>query len=383
MTLSLTSKLPDVGTTIFSVMSALANEHGAINLSQGFPDFEPPRALRERVSHHINSRHNQYPPMHGIPELREQISAQINRRYGVTRDPESEITITSGATEALFSTIAALVAPGDDVIVFDPAYDSYDPAVRLAGGRCVHVPLDEHTFRIDFERFAAALTDRTRLVIVNTPHNPAGSVLTPADLDAVAALLQPRNCYLLSDEVYENIVFDGHAHATAVAHPLLASRTVAVFSFGKTYHATGWKVGYSVAPPEVTKEIRRVHQFNTFTTATPLQWALADFMREHSEFADGISPFYQEKRDLFAKLIADTGFALQSCAGTYFQVADYSRIADKPDVEFARWLTTEIGVAVIPISVFCREPIQRRLVRFCFAKENETLQQAAERLCKI
>lgn len=383
MAIPLTSKLPDVGTTIFSVMSALANEYSAINLSQGFPDFEPPRELRERVTHHINSRHNQYPPMHGIPELREQIAAQIKRRYGVDRDPESQITITSGATEALFSTIAALVAPGDDVIVFDPAYDSYDPAVRLAGGHCVHVPLDEGTFRIDFERLATALTDKTRLVIVNTPHNPAGSVLTPGDLDNLATLLASRNCYLLSDEVYENIVFDGQAHATALAHPVLAERTVAVFSFGKTYHATGWKVGYSVAPPEMTTEIRRVHQFNTFTTATPLQWALADFMREHSDFADGISPFYEEKRNLFAALIADTGFSLRSCAGTYFQVADYSDVTDKPDVEFARWLTTEIGVAVIPISVFCREPIQRRLIRFCFAKEDATLRQAAERLCKI
>ena len=383
MSLSLTSKLPDVGTTIFSVMSGLANKHGAINLSQGFPDFEPPQELRDRVAHHLNSGHNQYAPMHGIQDLRERISVQIERRYGVLRDPEHEVTITSGATEALFSTIAALVGAGDEVIVFDPAYDSYDPAIRLAGGRCMHVPLDEDTFNIDFDRLARALNEKTRLVIINSPHNPAGSVLKNTDLDELAALLGPRDCYLLSDEVYENIVFDDHRHVSVVGHPELDARSVAVFSFGKTYHATGWKVGYCVAAPEITTEIRRVHQFNTFTTATPLQWALADFMTAEPHYADGISAFYEEKRNLFAELLGDTAFSLQPCAGTYFQLADYSAVSDLPDVEFARWLTVEAGVAVIPVSVFCKEPMHRRLIRFCFAKEDATLERAAERLCKI
>ena len=377
------SKLPDVGTTIFSVMSALAADSGAINLSQGFPDFEPPIRLREAVTHHINSGHNQYPPMHGVPALREAIARRFASRYNVNLDPDREITITSGATEAIFCAITALCHPGDDVILFDPAYDCYAPAVRLAGGRAVHLALTGDRFRIDFERLERALSKRTRLVILNSPHNPTATTISRADLDQLASVLAPHDCWLLSDEVYDTIVFDGEEHLSVVAHPQLRDRSIAVFSFGKTYHATGWKVGYAVAGTKITDELRRIHQYNTFATAAPLQWAIADFMNQEPGFEATLRSLYADKRDHFASAMQTSRFRLPQSAGTYFQLAEYSAVSDKPDTEFARWLTTDVGVAAIPISVFCQQPLVGNWVRFCFAKEAATLTDATRRLSAI
>jgi methionine aminotransferase len=378
------SKLPRVGTTIFTVMTRLAEKHAAVNLSQGFPDFQPPARLVELVARHLQAGNNQYAPMAGVLALREAIAAKIDRLYGARPDAEEEITVTSGATEALFCAIHAVVRSGDEVVVFDPAYDSYEPAVTLAGGRTVHVPLNGASFAIDWERLAAALSDRTRLVIINSPHNPSGALLDRADLDQLASLLRPYRCYVLSDEVYEHIVFDGAKHTTILAHAELAARSFAVFSFGKTYHATGWKTGYCVAPRALSAELRRVHQYVTFATVTPLQHALADFTRECPEHYLGLSEFYAEKRARFIDLMAGSRFRFTPSRGTYFQLADYGAISDAPDTEFARWLTAEHGVAVIPISVFYEEPPPgARLVRFCFAKQSSTLEAAAERLANV
>lgn len=378
-----TSKLPDVGTTIFTIMSKLAADHEAINLSQGFPDFQPPAELIDRVEAHLAAGHNQYPPMAGIEPLRRAIALTVERLYGVAPSPEHEITVTSGATEALYCAIQAVVGPGEDAIVFDPAYDSYDPAVRLAGGRCLHLPLAPPEFAIDWQRLADTLSTKTRLVIVNSPNNPTGRVLGSEDLDRLADLLRPYDCYVLADEVYEHIVFDGRSHATVLAHEELAARSFAVFSFGKTYHATGWKVGYCIAPSALSAEFRRIHQFVTFATTAPLQYAFADSLLEHPEHYRSLSAFYQEKRDLFAEFMTESRFRLLPSHGTYFQLADYSAIADSDDREFARWLTIEHKVAVIPVSAFYREPPAQRLVRFCFAKEPETLRAAASRVCLL
>jgi len=379
----LESKLPNVGTTIFTVMSQLAEQHNAINLSQGFPDFQPPAELIERVTRHLEAGRNQYAPMAGVRELREAIAGKLRALYGVHADPETEITVTPGATEALFAAIHAVVRAGDEVVVFDPAYDSYEPAVTLAGGRTLHVPLERPSFSIDWQRLKSVLSDRTRLVIVNSPHNPSGALLTDDDLAELAALLRPYGCYVLSDEVYEHIVFDGR-HATVLAHPELKERSIAVFSFGKTYHATGWKVGYAVAPRFLTEELRKVHQYLAFSTVTPLQYALADFVRERPEHYLSLPDFYRAKRDLFIELLAGSRFELAPARGTYFQLADYGRISSEPDTEFARRLTVEHGVAVIPISVFCAEPPPgATLVRFCFAKQEQTLREAAARLAGV
>ena len=321
----LDSKLPGVGTTIFTVMSRLADEAGAINLSQGFPDFQPPQRLLDLVAEHLRRPHHQYAPMMGIPALREQIAAKVEALYGHRADPETEVTVTSGATEALFCAIHALVRAGEEVVVLDPAYDSYDPAVALTGARTRHVPLVAPAFTIDWERLEACLNSRTRLVIVNSPHNPSGSVLEPADLDRLAALLAGRDCYVLSDEVYEHIVFDGRKHASVLAHPELRGRSFAVFSFGKTYHATGWKIGYCVAPAALTAEFRRVHQFNTFTTVTPLQHALADFLALGPEHHASLAGFYQEKRDFFLEAMRGTRFSMKPSAGTYFPAGRLQR----------------------------------------------------------
>jgi methionine aminotransferase len=378
------SKLPQIGTTIFTVMSALAERHGAINLSQGFPDFEPPAKLVEAVTRHMLEGRNQYPPMMGIAPLRERIADKALQLYGVEVNPDTEVTISSGATEALLCSIHALVRPGDEVIVFDPAYDSYEPAILLAGGSVVHVPLTPGLFRIDFEQLAARLSPATRLVIINTPHNPTGSLLYQDDLDRLATLLAPyQQCYVLSDEVYEHICFDPSGHASVIATEGLKQRSMAVFSFGKTYHATGWKVGYCIAPPALTTEFRRVHQFNTFTTATPLQWALADYMASDPQHYLELPDFYRHKRDLFRNLLQESGFELLPCEGTYFQLADYSSLSDLDDVAFSRWLTERHKVAVIPISVFCEQQPDARWVRFCFAKQEATLEEAADRLCRI
>jgi methionine aminotransferase len=376
----LASKLPSSGTTIFTVMTKLAEQHGAINLAQGFPDFQPPERLQELVSYHVRAGRNQYAPMIGAQSLREAIAAKIETLYGARVDPEAEITITSGATEAIFDAIQAVVRHGDDVIVLDPAYDSYEPSITLAGGRTIHVPLQAPLFALDWGRIDAALTARTRLVIINSPHNPTGTLLTHADLDRLAKLLRPYECWVVSDEVYEHVIFDGAAHSSVLAHAELAARSFAVFSFGKTYHATGWKVGYCVAPKELTTEFRRVHQYVTFATTTPIQHAIADYLAEAPDHYRRLPDFYQQKRDYFARMLADSRFALLPARGTYFQLADYSAITDRSDVEFARWLTAERGVAAIPISVFYARAPNDRLVRFCFAKEARTLDAAADRL---
>ncbi|HEY5791631.1 MAG TPA: pyridoxal phosphate-dependent aminotransferase [Gammaproteobacteria bacterium] len=378
------TRLPGVGTTIFTVMSQLAAEHGALNLSQGFPDFDGPPALRERLRHHVEHGRNQYAPLAGIAPLRERIAEKVALLYGRRVDPEREVTVTPGATEALYCAVTALVRPGDEVVVLDPAYDSYVPSITLAGGTPVRVPLALPGFAIDWQRLAEAVGPRTRLVIVNFPHNPSGAVLDAADLERLAGLLRPTGALLLADEVYEHLVFDGRAHASVLGHAELAERAFVVSSFGKTYHVTGWKTGYCVAPPALTAELRKVHQFVTFVGVTPIQWALADFMAAHPEHVAELPAFYQAKRDRFCAGLAGSRFRFTPTPGTYFQLADYGAIADCDDVSMARRLTAEHGVAAIPVSVFyAAPPPGLRLVRFCFAKEDATLERAAQRLCAI
>ena len=377
------SKLPDVGTTIFTVMSARAAEVGAINLSQGFPDFAVPEALREALARHVHAGQNQYAPMAGVLALREQVAASVLRHHGRRVDPVDEVTVVPGATEAIFCAIMASVMPGDEVILFDPAYDSYEPSVRMAGGRAVRIPLQPPAFRIDWQRVKEALGPRTRLIVINTPHNPTGSMLDAADLDALEELLSHSDALLLSDEVYEHLVYDGRRHLSVLSRPALAERAFAVFSFGKTFHATGWKTGYCVAPPALTTEFRRVHQFVTFVAVTPIQHALADFMRDHPEHIAGLGAFYQAKRDFFCDALEGSGWQGERASGSFFQLLDYSRIADVPDTEMAERLVREHGVAAIPISVFYEAPPPMRVLRFCFAKQEQTLRQGAERLLAI
>lgn len=378
------SKLPGVGTTIFTVMSKLAAEHGAINLSQGFPDFQPPPQLAAKVARAISEGRNQYAPMAGLEPLRAAIAAMLASHHRITADPSDEITITSGATEALFAAIQAVVRAGDEVIVFDPCYDSYVPAIELAGGRALRLPLTARAFGIDWDRFAAALSPRTRLVVVNSPHNPSGSLLSTDDHARLASLLRGRQCFVLSDEVYEHVTFDGQRHASVLANPELAERSFAVFSFGKTFHATGWKVGYCVAPKPLTAELRKVHQYLTFSTSTPMQQAIAEYLVEAPAHYRELGGFYQIRRDYFANALSSTGFRPLDCRGTYFQLADYGEVSDLDDVDFCRWLTIEHGVAAIPVSVFyASAPRRQRLVRFCFAKEFPTLDAAVERLRSI
>lgn len=381
----LTSKLPAVGTTIFTRMSALAAECGAINLSQGFPDFDGPLALREALARQALQGNQQYAPMSGLAALREQVAAKVARSYGRLLDPETEVTITPGATEAIFCAVQALVRAGDEVIVFDPSYDSYAPAVQLAGGRCVHVPLSLPDFAIDWDLLESRISARTRLIILNSPHNPSGALLGDDDLRLLASLIRERDIYLLSDEVYEHLVYDGIRHASVLAHEELYARALVVSSFGKTYHVTGWKTGYVLAPPALSAELRKVHQFVTFCGVTPVQAALAEFMAAHPEHVDELPAFYQAKRDLFCAQLAESRFTFTPTPGTYFQLADYSQIRpDLDDMAMAEWLAREQGVAVIPVSVFYQEPpAGLRLVRFCFAKRDETLRAAAERLCRV
>lgn len=381
----LQSKLPKVGTTIFTRMSQLAAEVGALNLSQGFPDFASPLALIEAAAQHLRSGANQYAPMTGLPRLREQVALKVAALYGRAVSAETEVTITPGATEAIFCAVQALIRPGDEAIVLDPCYDSYEPAVELAGGRCVHVALALPDFAVDWQRLTDAITPRTRLIFINSPHNPSGALLTPADLDQLAALIRGRDIHLISDEVYEHLVFDGASHASVLAHDELYARAWVVSSFGKTYHVTGWKTGYVVAPPALTAELRKVHQFVTFVAVTPLQHALADFMASHPEHIAELPAFYQAKRDLFCDQLAGSRFSFTRTPGTYFQLADYSAIRpDLDDVAMAEWLTREQGVAAIPVSVFYQQPpADMRLVRFCFAKREETLLQAGEKLSAV
>ena len=381
----ISSKLPNVGTTIFTTMSNLAAQTGALNLSQGFPDFDGPPALLDAVGRHVQAGHNQYAPTTGLPALREQIAAKVARLYGRTVSPDSEVTITPGATQAIFCAIQAVIRNGDEVIVFDPCYDSYEPSVELAGGKCVHVQLDAVDFTIDWQQLGEAITARTRMIVINTPHNPSGALISAAEMDRLAAMIADRDIYILSDEVYEHLVFDGVAHASVLAHEQLFQRAFVVSSFGKTYHVTGWKTGYVVAPPALTAELRKVHQYVSFCGVTPLQYALADYMAEQPGHVDELPGFYQAKRDLFCDLLTDSRFKFTRTPGTYFQLVDYSAIRpDLNDVDMALWMTREHGVASIPISVFYRTPVPgQRLVRLCFAKREETLREAAQRLCRI
>ena len=381
--MQITSKLPAVGTTIFSVMSQLAMEHKAVNLGQGFPDFEPPEALRDAVTRAMAEGRNQYAPGIGLAGLREAIARKTLRLYGHTVNPDTEVTVTSGATEAIFSAISALVRQGDEVIVFDPAYDCYEPAIDLQGARAVHIPLEQPTFAIDWQRVREAITPRTRMILVNSPHNPSGAVLSPADLDALAELVRDTDIVVLSDEVYEHIVYDGAAHQSVLRHPELAARSVVVSSFGKTYHCTGWKVGYAVAPAALSAEFRKVHQYVTFCTFHPAQVAFAEFLESHPEHYLELPAFYQAKRDRFRALLAPSRFKLLDVPGGYFQLVDYSAIRDEDDLAFCQWLVREGGVAAIPLTPFCATPPGTRLARLCFAKSDATMEQAAERLCRL
>lgn len=378
------SRLPNVGTTIFTVMSRLAAEHGAINLSQGFPDFSPPDLLLERMAHHLHAGANQYPPMAGVAPLREAIAEKVGRLYGARYDAEREITVTAGATQALFTAIAACVRPGDEVIVFAPVYDSYIPAITLQGGATRVINLKPPALRPDWAAVAAAIGPRTRMIILNTPHNPTGTVWTAEDMSELAKLVRNTDIVLLGDEVYEHIVFadgpTGGRHESLARLPELRERSFVVSSFGKTYHITGWKIAYCLAPAELTAEFRKVHQFNVFTVHHPSQLALADFMNAVPGFADELAEFYRRKRDFFRQQLAGSRFELLPCDGAYFQLARYGRIADMPDTEFARWLTIEKGVAVIPVSAFMPDGTDHGLIRFCFAKGEATLAAAGARL---
>lgn len=384
MRVHIETKLPKVGTTIFTVMSQLAQQSGAINLSQGFPDFDPPEGLIAAFEKHMRSGSNQYAPMTGAPALRAEIAAKVKRIYGARVSPDTEVTVTSGATEALYAAMAAVLRPGDQVLLFDPAYDAYEPAAELQGATTIRLPLKTPGFRIDWEAVADILSSNSvRLIVLNSPHNPTGAVLESDDLDHLETLLAGSQTMILSDEVYEHMVFDEQSHHSMLSRPVLAARSFVVSSFGKTYHATGWKIGYCVAPQPLTDEFRKVHQYLTFCTITPAQLAYADFMAAYPDFAAGISEFYAAKRDRFCAALEQTRFKFEPADGTYFQLADYSEISGELDMEFVHGLTTRHGVAAIPISVFYDSPPEQRLVRFCFAKDDATLDRAGELLCKI
>lgn len=369
------SKLPLVGTTIFTVMSKLANENNAINLSQGFPDFDCDRVLLDLVHHHMLKGHNQYAPMQGLPVLREVIAAKFASLYGVHYDADKEITVTAGGTQALYSTISALIHEGDEAIIFTPAYDSYEPAIQLHKGIVHQIPLEGDDFHINWEKVRATITSKTKLIVVNTPHNPTGSILTANDLDSLAQAVKGTNIVVLSDEVYEHIVFDGEKHFSLCTHPELAQRTVIVASFGKVFHITGWKMGYMVGPENLMHEIRKAHQYQVFCVNTPVQHALAEYMKLPENYL-GLNDFYQEKRDYFLNGIRSSRFTFKPSKGTYFQLLDYSAISNENDVDFAKRLTIEHKLASIPISVFYAVPPKQQYLRFCFAKKKETLDKA-------
>ncbi|SFB99891.1 2-keto-4-methylthiobutyrate aminotransferase apoenzyme [Cupriavidus sp. OV038] len=376
------SRLPKVGTTIFTVMSALAAEKNAVNLGQGFPDFDCDARIVDAVAHAMRTGHNQYPPMAGVPALRQAIAGKIATLYDHTYDWNTEITITAGATQGLLTAILCAVHPGDEVIVLEPCYDSYLPAIEMAGGVAVPVTLEAPAFRIPFDKLAAAITPKTRMILINTPHNPTGTIWRADDMQKLADLLAGTDILLLSDEVYEHMVYDGQRHESVSRHPELARRSFVVSSFGKTYHVTGWKIGYVAAPAALSNEFRKVHQFNVFTVNTPVQFGLADYMADPAPYLD-LAGFYQAKRDYFRTGLASTRFKLLPSDGTYFQCVDYSAISDMSEADFSMWLTREIGVAAIPVSAFYSQPRESGVVRFCFAKKEETLKLALDRLAKI
>jgi methionine aminotransferase len=388
---SFPSRLPNVGTTVFTVMSALAAEHQAINLGQGFPDFPCDRKLITSVNDAMLADRNQYPPMIGIAELRHGISQKIKNLYGHDYDSESEITITAGGTQGILTTILACVSPGDEVVIIEPAYDSYRPSIELAGGKTIAISLelrrDAHgqvaSYEIPWDALANAINSKTRLLLINSPHNPTGMVWQKADLERLAQLVKNTSTLILSDEVYEHMVYDGAVHHSVASHPELAARSFLISSFGKTYHVTGWKVGYVAAPPALTKEFRKVHQFNVFTINTPMQYGLASYLADASHYLN-LPAFYQAKRDFFRAGLEKTSFKLLSTPGTYFQCADYSALnipqAKLNEADFCKWLTTEVGVAAIPVSAFYDRPTESGVIRFCFAKQEQTLATALQRL---
>ena len=380
--MDLTSKLPALGLTIFSEMTQLANDVGAINLSQGFPDFEVDPELTGLVAYYMREGYNQYAPMQGVALLRERIAAKVFELYSAGYDPASEITITSGATEALFAAITAVVGRQDEVIVFEPAFDSYVPVIELCGGTPVYIQLKFPEYTVDWDEVRATISDKTRLIILNFPHNPTGAVLSYADIKQLTQIVQDTNIVIVSDEVYEHIVFDGYPHLSLSAYPELAERSFVISSFGKTYHVTGWKLGYCLAPGNLSKEIQMIHQYLTFASNTPMQHAFAEFIRKKEIYLQ-LSGFYQKKRDLFQAFIEKSRFNVLPCRGTYFQMLDYSSITDEPDLDFARRLTVDHGVAAIPPSVFYHRKNDYKVLRFCFAKKDETLEEAAEKLCGV
>jgi methionine transaminase len=379
---TLFSKLPKVGLSIFAKMSGLAQQHQALNLAQGFPDFEVSPLLIERVNQAMRAGHNQYAPMPGVMALREQIAIKTADCYGAVYDPNTEITVTAGATQAIFTAITALVREGDEVVVFNPAYDCYDPAIELAGGKTIHINLKYPHFSIDFAELKRVINRKTRMIIINSPHNPTGALISASDLKQLEKLVHNTDIIVLSDEVYEHIVFDGQSHQSVCSYPQLAERSVVVSSFGKTYHTTGWKLGYMLAPADLTAELRKVHQFNVFAVNTPMQYAMAETLKNKDEYLQ-LGAFYQQKRDLFVSMIAPSKFQILPAAGTYFQCLDYSAISDQRDVDFAVELVEKHGLASIPTSVFYHQDPNLRVLRFCFAKGQETLQKAAEVLNKL
>ena len=377
------TKLPKVGTTIFSVMSQLATQHKAVNLGQGFPDFDGPQSLRDALAVAMNSGKNQYAPMTGVPKLREQIALKTEKLYGRKVSADNEITVTSGATEALFAAIAAVVHSGEEVIVLDPCYDSYEPAIELAGAHAVHIPLKLPDFSVDWQRVKDAVTAKTRMILINSPHNPSGAVLEGNDLEALAEIVRGTEIFVLSDEVYEHIIFDGLEHQSVLRHAELSARSFVISSFGKTYHCTGWKVGYCIAPAQLSAEFRKVHQYLTFCTFNPAQWAFADALESDPQHYLDLPAFYQARRDRFRALLAPSKLKLLPVRGAYFQLVDYSTISQKDDLNFCEWLVREAGVAAIPVSAFYETPPNARLIRLCFAKGDDTLSTAAERLCQL
>jgi methionine transaminase len=373
------SRLPEIGTTIFTVMARMAQQHNAINLSQGFPDFPVSDKLIKLISHFMEAGHNQYAPMEGVGPLRQIVADVFTREYNRGLDPEKEVTITTGGMEALFSVISALVTPGDEIIVFNPAYDSYDPAIKLNGGVPIHINLMPPFFRIDWDEVKSRLSRRTKLIIINTPHNPTGTVLTDHDLKTLEELALKNGFYVLSDEVYERVIFDGNIHHSVLRYPGLASQSAAIFSFGKIFHATGWKVGFVISPAYLMKEIRKTHQFITFSVNTPVQLALAEFMSDSSNYKH-LGSFYQKKRDYFLAEISGSSFEPLPCHGSYFQLLSYSSVSSKPDKEMAEWLTKEQKLASIPVSAFYHDKTDHSLLRFCFAKTEQTLAKAGQLL---
>ncbi len=380
--MNITSRLPETGTSIFTVMSRMAMEHGAINLSQGFPDFPVSETLIGLIHANMKAGHNQYAPMPGVPALRKIISDVVHKTYHHSVDPETEITITAGGTEALFSVITALVQANDEVILFDPSYDSYAPAIRLNGGTPIHINLTPPDFSIDWDQVKARINARTKLIMINTPHNPSGAVLTEKDLKTLEEIVLKYGIIVVSDEVYERIIFDGIAHQSVLKYPALASHSVAVFSFGKTFHATGWKIGYTVAPEILTKEIRKAHQFITFSVNTPVQMAMAEYMTNPENYLH-LGEFYQQKRDFFLDQLKGSSFVPLPCHGSYFQLLSYKKVSEKPEAEMAAWMTQEHKLASIPVSAFYRDKTDNSLLRFCFAKSEDTLRRAGEILRKF